>query len=41
MYVNERTVDYGEEGRQAIRLLLEEGHKAKIITTKAKVDFVE
>ncbi|MBI2678641.1 MAG: ABC transporter substrate-binding protein [Candidatus Koribacter versatilis] len=41
MYVNERTVDYGEEGRQAIRLLLEEGHKAKIITTKAKVDFVD
>jgi 1,4-dihydroxy-6-naphthoate synthase len=41
MYVNARTVDYGEEGRQAIRLLLEEGHKAKIITTKAKVDFVE
>jgi 1,4-dihydroxy-6-naphthoate synthase len=41
MYVNERTVDYGEEGRQAIRLLLEEGHKAKIIPTKAKVEFVE
>ena len=41
MYVNERTVDYGEEGRNAIRLLLEEGHKAKIIPTKAKVDFVE
>ena len=41
MYVNERTVDYGEEGRSAIRLLLEEGHKAKIIPTKAKVDFVE
>lgn len=40
MYVNERTVDYGEEGRQAIRLLLEEGHKAKIIPTRAKVDFV-
>ncbi|MDP9268709.1 MAG: ABC transporter substrate-binding protein [Acidobacteriota bacterium] len=41
MYVNERTVDYGEEGRRAIRLLLEEGHKAKIIPTKAKVEFVE
>jgi len=41
MYVNERTVDYGEEGRRAIRLLLEEGHKAKIIPIKAKVDFVE
>ena len=41
MYVNERTVDYGEEGRRAIKLLLEEGHKAKIIPTKAKVEFVE
>jgi 1,4-dihydroxy-6-naphthoate synthase len=40
MYVNERTIDYGEEGRQAIRLLLDEGYKAKIIPTKAKVDFV-
>jgi 1,4-dihydroxy-6-naphthoate synthase len=41
MYVNERTVDYGDEGRKAIRLLLEEGHKAKIIPNKAKVEFVE
>jgi 1,4-dihydroxy-6-naphthoate synthase len=41
MYVNERTVDYGEEGRKAIKLLLEEGHKAKIIPIKAKVDFVD
>ncbi|HSE49416.1 MAG TPA: MqnA/MqnD/SBP family protein [Terriglobales bacterium] len=41
MYVNERTVDYGEEGRRAIKLLLDEGHKAKIIPHKAKVDFVE
>jgi 1,4-dihydroxy-6-naphthoate synthase len=41
MYVNERTVDYGDEGRKAIKLLLEEGSKAKIIPMKAKVDFVE
>jgi 1,4-dihydroxy-6-naphthoate synthase len=41
MYVNERTVDYGDEGRKAIKLLLEEGHKAKVIPHKAKVDFVE
>ena len=41
MYVNERTVDYGDEGRRAIKLLLDEGHKAKIIPHKAKVDFVE
>ncbi len=41
MYVNERTVDYGEEGRKAIKLLLDEGYKAKVIPIKAKVDFVE
>jgi 1,4-dihydroxy-6-naphthoate synthase len=34
-------VDYGDEGRRAIKLLLDEGHKAKIIPHKAKVDFVE
>jgi 1,4-dihydroxy-6-naphthoate synthase len=41
MYVNERTVDYGDEGRKAIKLLLDEGYKAKVIPIKAKVDFVE
>ena len=41
MYVNERTVDYGDEGRRAIKLLLDEGYKAKLIPIKAKVDFVE
>jgi len=41
MYVNERTVDYGEEGRRAIKLLLDEGYKARLIPHKAKVDFVE
>ena len=41
MYVNERTVDYGIEGREAIRRLLDMGHAAGIIPHKAKVDFVE
>jgi len=31
MYVNERTVDYGEEGREAVRLLLKLGKERGII----------
>lgn len=41
MYVNERTLDYGSDGREAIRRLLDEGHKAGIIPIAARVDFVE
>jgi 1,4-dihydroxy-6-naphthoate synthase len=41
MYVNGRTLDYGEDGRHAIRELLRRGHKAGIIPHKVKVDFVE
>src|SRR5690242_19019413 len=41
MYVNERTLDYGIEGREAIRRLLDMGHKAGIILHTAKLDFVE
>ena len=40
MYVNERTLDYGIEGREAIRRLLDMGHAAGIIPHKATVDFV-
>jgi len=40
MYVNERTLDYGEEGRAAIRLLLEMGFAAGIIPHRASIDFV-
>ncbi|HYA95300.1 MAG TPA: MqnA/MqnD/SBP family protein [Terriglobales bacterium] len=40
MYVNERTLDYGEEGRAAIRRLLEMGHEAGIIPHRARVEFV-
>ncbi|MEN3028213.1 MAG: MqnA/MqnD/SBP family protein [Aquificaceae bacterium] len=31
MYVNERTLDYGEEGRQAVRLMLQRGIEKGII----------
>jgi 1,4-dihydroxy-6-naphthoate synthase len=40
MYVNERTLDYGPDGREAVRRLLDMGHKAGIIPREAKVDFV-
>ena len=41
MYVNERTVDYGADGRKAIATLLEMGYDAGIIPHKPRVDFVE
>ena len=39
MYVNQRTLDYGDDGREAIRLLLEMGHRAGIIPTKPRAEF--
>jgi 1,4-dihydroxy-6-naphthoate synthase len=39
MYVNERTVDYGLDGREAIRRLLDMGHKAGIIPQEPRVEF--
>jgi 5,8-dihydroxy-2-naphthoate synthase len=41
MYVNERTLDYGPDGREAVRRLLDMGHKAGIIGPEAKVEWVE
>jgi 5,8-dihydroxy-2-naphthoate synthase len=40
MYVNERTLDYGKDGREAIVKLLEMGYDAGIIPNKASVEFV-
>lgn len=40
MYVNERTVDYGPDGREAVRRLLDMGYKAGLIPHPAKVEFV-
>ncbi len=40
MYVNERTLDYGSDGREAVRRLLDMGHKAGIIAPQAIVDWV-
>jgi 1,4-dihydroxy-6-naphthoate synthase len=41
MYVNERTLDYGEDGKQAIRKLLSMGHERGIIPHPVRVDFAE
>jgi 1,4-dihydroxy-6-naphthoate synthase len=40
MYVNERTLSYGDDGREAIRKLLDMGFDRGIIPIRAKVDFV-
>jgi 1,4-dihydroxy-6-naphthoate synthase len=40
MYVNDWTLDYGPRGREAVRRLLEEGHKAGIIPNPVAVEFV-
>ena len=40
MYVNERTLDYGEDGRKAVQLFLDRGHEVGIIPHRVKVDFV-
>ena len=41
MYVNERTLDYGADGKEAIRRLLETGYREGIISVEPKVEFVE
>jgi 1,4-dihydroxy-6-naphthoate synthase len=41
MYVNERTLDYGPDGRDAVRKLLDLGYERGIITVAPKVDFVD
>jgi len=41
MYVNERTLDYGPDGREAIRRLLDMGFERGIIPIAPQVDFVD
>ena len=40
MYVNERTLDYGPDGRKSIQQFLELGHERGIIPHPVKVDFI-
>jgi 1,4-dihydroxy-6-naphthoate synthase len=40
MYVNDWTLDYGPRGREAVRRLLDEGHRAGVIPRPVAVEFV-
>ncbi len=40
MYVNDWTLDYGDRGREAVRLLLERGAEAGVIPHRVNVEFV-
>jgi 1,4-dihydroxy-6-naphthoate synthase len=39
MYVNDYTIDYGDRGREAVRLLLDRGHKAGVIPRPVELEF--
>jgi 1,4-dihydroxy-6-naphthoate synthase len=41
MYVNARTLDYGEDGRRAVRMLLDEAYRAGIIPNAVSVEFAD
>jgi 1,4-dihydroxy-6-naphthoate synthase len=41
MYVNDWTLDYGDKGREAIRLFLRRGHEAGIIPQPVELEFVQ
>jgi 1,4-dihydroxy-6-naphthoate synthase len=41
MWVNDLTLDYGDRGRAAVKLLLKEGYEKAIIPNQVEVDFVD
>ncbi len=41
MYVNRRTLDLGEDGRESVREFLERGYRAGLIDSPPRVDFFE
>ena len=41
MYVNQRTIDYGEDGRRSVRMFLKEGQKIGLIDADFDVDAIE
>ncbi len=41
MWVNDLTLDYGDRGRESVRLLLKEGFERGIIPHQVEVDFAE
>jgi len=40
MYVNETTLDYGDDGREAVALILKEAYEKKIIPKKVPLEFI-
>jgi 1,4-dihydroxy-6-naphthoate synthase len=41
MWVNDLTLDYGDRGREAVKLLLDKGFEKGIIPHKVDVEFVD
>jgi 1,4-dihydroxy-6-naphthoate synthase len=41
MYVNQRTLDYGDDGRRAVQLFLDKGFEAGVIPHRVNVEFVD
>jgi 1,4-dihydroxy-6-naphthoate synthase len=41
MYVNRRTLDYGEDGRRSVQLFLDRGFQAGLIPHRVAVEFVD
>lgn len=41
MYVNDRTLDYREDGKKAVREILDRAYKAKIIPNPVQVEFID
>lgn len=39
MYVNPRTLDYGDDGRRSVQLFLDRGHEAGLIPHRVEVEF--
>ena len=40
MYVNSRTLDYGEEGRKAVQVFLDRGFEKGLIPSRVEVEFI-
>ena len=41
MYVNRRTLDVGEDGRESVREFLERGYRARLIEERPNVEFFD
>lgn len=41
MYVNQRTLDYGDDGRRAVQLFLDRGFEEGLIPKRVEVEFVD